>query len=65
VFPVAVPKKKTSQARKGWRRNHLALDAPRLGRCPRCNQPVMPHRMCDECGHYAGLEVEAKDELES
>ena len=61
---MGVQKSKTTRARRGWRRAHDALRAPQLGRCPRCEQPVLPHRICEECGHYAGLEVIAKDELE-
>jgi large subunit ribosomal protein L32 len=61
---VAVPKKKTTRARKGWRRSHDHLRTPHLGHCERCNHPVLPHRMCDNCGHYAGLEVISKDEIE-
>jgi len=32
--------------------------------CPRCEQPVLPHRVCANCGHYQNREVvptEAKE----
>jgi large subunit ribosomal protein L32 len=25
--------------------------------CPKCKEPVMPHRACTACGHYKGREV--------
>jgi len=45
------PKKKTSKARKGWRRSHHALTAPAVVYCPRCNEPRLPHRACGRCGY--------------
>jgi large subunit ribosomal protein L32 len=33
------------------------MRAANLGRCPRCNQAVMPHRICPNCGHYGGRQV--------
>ena len=55
--PMAVPKKRTSSARRDKRRaNHKAGKAP-LSRCPRCHSPRLPHRVCPTCGTYAGREV--------
>ncbi len=54
---MAVPKRKTSRARRGDRRAHWKLEAPRLVPCPRCHQPKLPHRVCPECGYYAGRQV--------
>ncbi|MEX2107892.1 MAG: 50S ribosomal protein L32 [Solirubrobacterales bacterium] len=54
---MAVPKKRTSSARRDKRRaNHKAPQA-RLSRCPRCHSPHLPHRVCPTCGSYAGREV--------
>ena len=54
---MAVPKKRTSSARRDKRRaNHKAGKA-RLNRCPRCHSPRLPHRVCPTCGTYAGREV--------
>jgi large subunit ribosomal protein L32 len=25
--------------------------------CPNCNEPVLPHRVCTNCGQYQGREV--------
>lgn len=54
---MAVPKRKTSQARRDKRRAHDALEAPRLNLCPQCHSPKLPHRICPVCGTYRGREV--------
>ena len=55
--PMAVPKKRTSSARRDKRRaNHKAGKAS-LNSCPRCHSPRLPHRVCPTCGTYAGREV--------
>jgi large subunit ribosomal protein L32 len=61
---VAVPKKKTSQARRNRRRAHNALKGPRLVVCPTCQEPRLPHRVCPECGHYKGRAVVAVEATE-
>ena len=54
---MAVPKKRTSRARRDKRRaTHKATQA-KLSRCPRCHSPRIPHRVCPTCGTYAGREV--------
>jgi large subunit ribosomal protein L32 len=30
---------------------------PSLSTCPRCGEPRLPHRVCGNCGTYAGREV--------
>jgi large subunit ribosomal protein L32 len=25
--------------------------------CPKCREPVLPHRACPACGHYKGRQV--------
>jgi large subunit ribosomal protein L32 len=54
---MAVPKKKTSKARRNKRRAHDALRAPGLVPCPTCGAPTLPHRVCKECGSYKGRTV--------
>jgi len=34
------------------RRSHDALKPPSLGRCKRCQQAALPHRICPNCGWY-------------
>ena len=54
---MIVPKRRTSKSRKNKRRSHLAINSSNLGRCPRCNQAVKPHRICGNCGYYRGRTV--------
>jgi large subunit ribosomal protein L32 len=54
---MAVPKKRTSRARRDKRRATHKVAAARLNECPRCHQPRLPHRVCPNCGTYAGREV--------
>ncbi len=51
---MAVPKRKTSRARRGKRRAHDALKTPGLSVCPQCNELKPPHRICPHCGTYRG-----------
>ena len=53
----ALPKRKTSKARQGKRRSHLAVTPPALDNCPQCHSPKSPHHVCPTCGTYAGREV--------
>jgi large subunit ribosomal protein L32 len=54
---MAVPKKKTSPQRRDRRRSHLALKPVRAVLCSHCKQPKTAHRVCNNCGYYAGMEV--------
>jgi large subunit ribosomal protein L32 len=54
---MAVPKQRQSHARTNKRRSQHKLAAPDLTRCPRCGAPRRPHRVCLQCGTYAGRQV--------
>ena len=48
---MAVPKRKSSHARKNTRRSNVwKLDAPALMKCPQCGEFKTPHRVCGSCG---------------
>ena len=51
---MAVPKRKTSKARRDQRRANWKLEAPGFVACPKCHEPKMPHHVCPECGYYDG-----------
>ena len=55
---MAVPKKKTSKARRDKRRAQHGISSPRLQECPNCHQPKRPHQVCPTCKTYRGREVE-------
>ncbi|MSR74056.1 MAG: 50S ribosomal protein L32 [Planctomycetes bacterium] len=54
---MAVPKKKTSKMRRRMRRSHQAMVKLFLARCTHCNAAIPAHRICHNCGHYAGKAV--------
>ena len=59
---MAVPKRRTSRAKRDSRRAHDALKAPARSTCPQCGALKLPHRVCHECGSYRGREVIQTDE---
>ena len=59
---MAVPKRRTSKAKRDKRRSHDALATPTVSTCPRCNAPKLPHRVCPSCGAYKGRTVVETDE---
>jgi len=54
---MAVPKKKTSRARRDKRRTHDALTPIQVGKCKRCGDATLPHRACPTCGYYKDTQV--------
>ncbi len=59
---MAVPKRKTSKAKRDMRRaSAQRLKKATVVKCPQCNEPKLPHRVCGECGYYKNEEVVAVD----
>jgi len=54
---MAVPKQRHTKSRRNKRRMHFFIKKPLLSRCPKCNYPVLPHTVCQNCGYYKGREV--------
>ena len=55
---MAVPKRKTSKARRDSRRaNNFKLAQPNLTECPQCHEKKLSHRVCKHCGYYNGVQV--------
>lgn len=54
---MAVPKRKTSKARRDKRRAHDAITPPNVISCPNCKAPKLPHIVCPSCGVYKGKKV--------
>ncbi|MBQ5810011.1 MAG: 50S ribosomal protein L32 [Clostridia bacterium] len=59
---MAVPKRKTSKARRDKRRANWKLTAPALVRCSNCGSYKRPHRLCAACGMYDGRQVVSVEE---
>jgi len=59
---MAVPKRRTSSAKRDKRRAHDALAAVPRAVCPQCGAAKAPHRVCASCGTYRGREVIQTDE---
>lgn len=60
---MAVPKHKTSKARRNTRHsaNSVAV-APTLVECPKCHEMKIAHNVCKKCGTYKGETVIEKKE---
>lgn len=55
---MAVPKRKTSKARRDKRRSNVwKISAPSIVKCSRCGGYKRTHRVCPSCGYYNGHEV--------
>ncbi|MDD4124400.1 MAG: 50S ribosomal protein L32 [Eubacteriales bacterium] len=55
---MAVPKRKTSKARRDKRRSSVwKLEQPGMTKCPKCGEYNLLHRVCSKCGTYGGKEV--------
>ncbi len=60
---MAVPRNRTSNARKNNRRSHHAKKPKNLTACNHCGAHRMPHCICPSCGTYSGRTmVEGKQE---
>jgi large subunit ribosomal protein L32 len=43
--------------RSAWMR--LAANHPTVQKCPNCDEPKQPHRICLSCGQYKGEQIVA------
>lgn len=59
---MAVPKRKTSKARRDKRRaSSYRLRKVTISECPQCHEPKLPHRVCRSCGYYKNREAISVD----
>ena len=54
---MAVPKSKTSKARRDKRRANWKVTMPGMTECPQCGTMKLSHRVCKECGYYNKKQV--------
>lgn len=59
---MAVPKRRTSKRKKRARNTHNKAANIVIQACPKCGAMKRPHRVCGECGFYAGRQVVAARE---
>ncbi|MCX8035788.1 MAG: 50S ribosomal protein L32 [Candidatus Sumerlaeia bacterium] len=56
---MPVPRRRHSTTRRRKARTHDKLTAPTVSECPKCHQPIRPHRVCPHCGTYRDREYKA------
>ncbi|MDQ4006393.1 MAG: 50S ribosomal protein L32 [Actinomycetota bacterium] len=56
---MAVPKRRQTTTRRDKRRANWKAKPATYSECPRCHQPKLPHRVCGNCGFYAGRQATA------
>lgn len=54
---MAVPKRRTSKARRNKRRANWKAALPSMAECSQCGAVKLPHRVCKSCGYYNRKEV--------
>ena len=60
---MAVPKRRTSTARKNKRRSNVwKMSAPTLVKCSNCGAYTVSHKVCSNGGYYNGKQVVVKEE---
>ena len=47
---MAQPKRRWSKERTRTKRATWKLEKPSISTCKHCNEPVLPHRVCSNCG---------------
>lgn len=63
---MAVPKRKTSKAKRDSRRaSNFKLEQPNLTECPQCHELKASHTVCKKFGYYDGKQVIDMDAKES
>ena len=55
---MAVPKRRTSKAKRDKRRANWKISMPGLSECQQFHELKLAHRMCKKCGYYNGRQVE-------
>ena len=54
---MGLPGHRRTSSHKRRRASHFALKKLSLAACPKCKEPIRPHRACRNCGTYAGRKV--------
>ena len=54
---MATPKRRKTKAKGRMRAAQWHAKPPTYSECPQCHQPKLPHRVCGNCGYYAGRQA--------
>lgn len=55
---MAVPKRKTSKARRNTRSSaNSNIKVPAVTECPHCHEMTTSHTLCKKCGFYDGEQI--------
>ncbi len=54
---MPVPKRKRSRARRDSRHANKFIKVKSFGACKNCEEALLPHQVCKNCGHYKGKKV--------
>lgn len=54
---MAVPKRRKSHARVRTRRANWKAALITMTTCPQCSKKILPHHVCNSCGHYNGRQI--------
>lgn len=57
---MAVPRNRSSNARRKTRAAHMAKQAKNFTACKNCEKMRLSHRICPNCGQYANRTVNEK-----
>ncbi len=61
---MAVPRNRSSNAKKNSRRAHMAKKPKNTSACSNCKKARLPHRICPYCGFYDNKAVINESEAE-
>jgi large subunit ribosomal protein L32 len=54
---MSVPKKRRTRSSVGKRQSHDSLKKIKVSKCPKCDDPILSHTACKNCGTYKGKKV--------
>ncbi|MBU1038885.1 50S ribosomal protein L32 [Patescibacteria group bacterium] len=54
---MGLPGHRRTSSHKRRRASHFALKPAHLTKCTNCQQPVVTHQACANCGYYKGRQV--------
>ena len=62
---MAVPQHKVSKRAGNSRYANWKIKTPAIRECPQCQEMMLNHRVCKNCGYYDGVQrVEIKEKTE-